>query len=186
MWLLLLFVVVPAVELYLLVRVGSHIGVLATIGLILITGMLGWMLVRSQGISTLRRIREQTAAGQLPAVEMVSGLCLLAAGLLLITPGFLTDTVGFLMLIPPLRRLVARRLIRRFKVTVVPTGGISYSDQTDGPDSAPGRGRGQGVVIDLPPEDARTVDPAEGAGRRDAPATGSSSDPRPGNGVHGR
>ena len=79
MWLLLLFVVLPALELYLLIKVGGAIGLIPTIGLILVTGMLGWMLVRSQGASTLRRIREETQAGRLPAVEMVSGLCLLGA-----------------------------------------------------------------------------------------------------------
>ena len=120
MWLLFLFVFVPAVELYLLVRVGSRVGVGATIGLIVVTGMVGWMLAKSQGVSTLRRIQAETAAGRLPALEMVSGLCLLGAGLLLITPGFLTDAVGFLMLIPPLRRGVARWIMSRFRVQVIP------------------------------------------------------------------
>ena len=122
MWLLLLFIVTPAVELYLLIRVGGQVGVIPTIGLIILTGMLGWMLVKSQGISTIRRIRAETAEGRLPALEMVSGLVLVGTGLLLITPGFLTDTVGFLMLVPPLRRAVARRIMNRFKVNVVLAG----------------------------------------------------------------
>ena len=124
MWLLLLFVVVPAVELYLLIVIGARMGVLATIGLIIITGMIGWSLVKAQGVSTLRRIQAETAEGRLPAVEMVAGLCLLGAGLLLITPGFLTDTVGFLALVPPLRRAVAKRLMKRFQVKVMGSAGF--------------------------------------------------------------
>ena len=124
MWLLLVFIVVPAVELYLLVQVGSRIGVLETIGLIVLTGMLGWMLVKTQGLQTLARIRRELGEGSLPAVEMVAGLCLLGAGLLLITPGFLTDIVGFSILVPPLRRGLARLLLRRFQLRVIGTAGM--------------------------------------------------------------
>jgi UPF0716 protein FxsA len=160
MWLLLLFVVLPALELFLLIKVGSRVGVMPTIGLILVTGMLGWMLARSQGASTLRRIRQETQAGRLPAVEMVAGLCLLGAGLLLITPGFLTDAMGFLLLVPPLRRRVARALMSRFKVTVAGAGGISLEDGD--PEPSPGATVRQGEVIDLSDRDVRTVKPEEG------------------------
>ena len=148
MWLLLLFIVVPAAELYLLIHVGSRLGALATIGLIVLTGMLGWMLVKSQGISTLRRIQAETAEGRIPAEEVVAGLCLLGAGLLLITPGFLTDTVGFLILIPPLRRGVAKLIMRRFKLRVMP--GMVYGG------GGPGAGPGGGEVIDLSAENVKT------------------------------
>lgn len=162
MWLLLLFVVLPAVELYLLVRLGALLGVMPTIGLILATGMVGWMLVRSQGISTMRRIREETAQGRLPALEMVSGLCLLGAGLLLITPGFVTDVLGFMMLVPPMRRVVARRLMGRFRMTVATAGGMhgprEYSGSSPG---GPRRERGGGVVIDVPATHVQTVDTDE-------------------------
>lgn len=143
MWLLLLFVVLPAMELFLLIRIGGQLGVVPTVGLIIVTGMLGWMLAKSQGISTLRRIQSETAQGRLPAEEMVAGLCLLAAGLLLITPGFLTDTVGFLMLVPPLRRAVARRIMSRFRVNVMMGG--PQGPQPGGPD-----------IIDIPPNHVKT------------------------------
>ncbi len=146
MWLLLLFVIIPALELFLLIRVGGHLGVVATVGLIILTGMIGWILVKSQGISTLRRIQAETAAGRLPALEMVSGLCLLAAGLLLITPGFLTDTVGFLILVPPLRRALARGIMNRFRVKVV----------MGGPGSPGGPFPGGPEIIDIPPGDVKT------------------------------
>jgi UPF0716 protein FxsA len=121
MWLL-LFIAVPAVELYLLIEVGGRIGVLQTIFIIIGTGVIGWTLIKIQGIATLHRIREQVGEGQVPAIEMVSGLVLLGAALLLLTPGFITDTIGFAALIPQLRRVLAARLIHRYKSRVVHPG----------------------------------------------------------------
>ena len=121
MWLL-LFIGVPAVELYLLIRVGSEIGFFYTVGIIILTGVLGWSLVKYQGLATLAKIREEMGRGAIPANEMVGGLCLLAAGIVLLTPGFLTDAAGFLLLIPPVRALLARYLIKRFKSRVVTVG----------------------------------------------------------------
>jgi len=122
MWLL-LFIAVPAIEMFLLVEIGGRIGAVLTIGLVVFTGILGWSLVKYQGLSTIRRIREEMAQARMPAEEMVGGLCLIGAGIVLITPGFITDTVGFLMLVPWIRRRVAGYLIRRFrpKVTRVQT-----------------------------------------------------------------
>ena len=116
---LLLFIAIPAVELWLLVEVGGRIGTWEVVGLILLTGVVGWSLVKQQGLATVRRIKEETAQGRIPAAEMVAGLCLVAAGLLLVTPGFLTDIVGFLLLMPPVRRLLALYLMKRFKHRVV-------------------------------------------------------------------
>ena len=116
---LLLFIAIPAVELWLLVEVGGHIGTWEVIGLILLTGVVGWSLVKRQGLATVQRIKEETAQGRIPASEMVAGLCLVAAGLLLVTPGFLTDIVGFLLLMPPVRRLLALYLMKRFKHRLV-------------------------------------------------------------------
>ena len=121
MWLL-LFIAVPAVELYLLIEVGGRIGVLETIFIIIATGVIGWSLIKIQGIATLHRIREQVAGGQMPAIEMVSGLVLLGAALLLLTPGFITDAIGFTTLIPPLRRALAGRLVHRYKTRVIHPG----------------------------------------------------------------
>jgi UPF0716 protein FxsA len=132
---LLIFIIVPAVELWLLINVGGEIGALRVLALIIFTGVVGWSLVKWQGLSTLRRIREELSSGQVPAREMVAGLCLVAAGLLLITPGFLTDIVGFLLLVPPLRRMLAGVLMKRFKHRIVkvsnhntPTGGGTVID----------------------------------------------------------
>lgn len=121
MWLL-LFIAVPAVELMLLIKVGGEIGVLATVALIVATGVAGWSLLKYQGIATMRRIRAELQEGRVPAAEMVAGLVLLGSGLFLLTPGFLTDTVGFLMLVPTIRLAVAERLIRRYKTRVIRPG----------------------------------------------------------------
>lgn len=108
-----LFVVIPLVEIYLLIKIGSIVGAGTTIFLVVFTALLGAFLVRSQGISTLIRAQAQLAKAQLPAVEMLEGLCLFIAGALLLTPGFFTDTIGFALLIPRLRRGIIRRLIGR-------------------------------------------------------------------------
>jgi UPF0716 protein FxsA len=108
-WLPLLFAVfliVPLIEVWLLVTVGSLIGAGWTIFLVVLTAILGAALVRVQGLSTFARSQDLLRQGELPAVELLEGAALLIAGALLLTPGFLTDTVGFLLLVPPLRRRV--------------------------------------------------------------------------------
>lgn len=105
----LLFVVflsVPLIEVWLLVKVGSLIGAGWTIFLVVLTAVIGAALVRAQGLSTLARSQELLHQGELPAVELLEGAALLMAGALLLTPGFLTDTVGFLLLLRPLRRRI--------------------------------------------------------------------------------
>jgi len=91
-------------EIALFIELGGNFGVFNTLLLIIITAVLGASLVRQQGFQTLANVKKQTAAGNLPAMEMAEGAALLFAGALLLTPGFLTDTIGFCLLIPPLRR----------------------------------------------------------------------------------
>ena len=112
--LLLLFTVIPLIELYLLIEVGSVIGGLNTILLVLGTGALGAFLARLEGLRTLGQIQRNLNQGIVPAEEMVDGVIILVAGLLLITPGILTDACGFLMLIPTTRNAFKRWLRRRF------------------------------------------------------------------------
>ncbi len=112
-WLfLLLFVGAPLIELYLMIQVGNEIGAGPTVLLVLFTALLGGLLVRMQGISTLRRVSATLARGEAPAIEMLEGVLLVAAGLGLLLPGFVTDTMGFLLLIPPLRRWLVLRWLR--------------------------------------------------------------------------
>lgn len=113
--LLFLFTVVPLVELALLIKVGQLIGVLNTVALVVLTGLLGATLARVQGFGVLRRIQDELAAGQLPGDSLFDGVLILAGALLLLTPGILTDALGFALLLPPSRNLVKRFLKRYFQ-----------------------------------------------------------------------
>ncbi len=110
-YLLLIFILVPVIEIYFLIKVGDVIGALPTVLLVVFTAFLGVFLLRWQGLSTLYRVQTSLQVGELPAEAMVEGLLLLVAGALLLTPGFVTDTVGFALLMPPLRQRLARFLI---------------------------------------------------------------------------
>lgn len=111
-----LFLVVPILEIATFVVVGSQIGVLTTIGLVIVTALTGATLLRVQGFATLNRIREQVDRGQVPDRELVHGLMILLAGLLLMTPGFITDTLGLLLFIPAVRDLAWQMLRQRIMV----------------------------------------------------------------------
>lgn len=105
-WLLLLFIGVPILELYLLFQIGSVIGVLPTVGIVVLTGIIGSWLARREGRKTLLQIRNKLQSGAIPSDPMIDGLMILVAGALLITPGVLTDVVGFCGLIPFTRSLL--------------------------------------------------------------------------------
>ncbi len=115
--LVLLFIALPIAEIAVIIKVGSLLGVVDTIALLLGISVLGVWLVKRQGIGVLRRMREQTNAGRVPGNEIVDGALLLLAGALLIPPGFITDAAGLLLLLPPvrsgIRRMTRRRLSRR-------------------------------------------------------------------------
>lgn len=115
MWLLIFFLT-PIVEMYLLIEVGGYIGAWPTIGLVMITAVIGVTLLRIQGIATLTRGMSRLQGGELPAREVVEGLLLAVAGALLLTPGFVTDAVGFVLLTPALRGLVAEQVLARVQV----------------------------------------------------------------------
>jgi len=123
--LLLLFLLVPVIEIYLLIEVGSTIGALPTIFLVVLTAVIGAALLRWQGLTTFQRVREAMARGEVPAIEMMEGVVLLICGALLLTPGFFTDAVGFLALIPAVRRRFIMEIIKRQSVAV----GGAYSEQ---------------------------------------------------------
>ena len=124
--LLLLFTVLPVVELALLIRIGRAIDVGPTIALVVLTGVAGAALARHQGLRTLRRSQDDLARGLMPATELLNGLMILLAGAVLVTPGVITDAVGFALLIPPVRALIRKRVAKHFKKRIVmmhgPTG----------------------------------------------------------------
>ncbi len=106
-----LFIAIPLIELYLIIKVGGIIGAFWTVALVVLTAVIGVNLLRIQGFSTLQRAQLNMAQGQLPAMEMLEGVFLAIAGVLLLTPGFLTDAIGFLCLIPASRRAMIRWLL---------------------------------------------------------------------------
>ena len=114
---ILLFIFTPLIEIYLLITIGSEIGALPTIALILFTAGLGVALLRIQGLMTLTKIRQSLDQGELPAATMLEGLMLLIAGALLLTPGFFTDTIGFICLVPSIRSKIANSILKRAIVT---------------------------------------------------------------------
>lgn len=114
--LFLIFVILPIVEMTILIKVGSIIGALNTIGLVLLTAMIGAAMLRQQGLATLMRANERLNSGELPAREVAEGILLAVGGALLITPGFVTDFAGLLCLVPITRRWLAERILRRVVV----------------------------------------------------------------------
>lgn len=138
-YILLALLSLPLIEIAVLILVGSHIGVLATIGLIIATGFLGMLLLRIQGFAVLSRIRSEMDRGHLPDKSLADAAMIALAGLFLIIPGFVSDIIGLLLFLPPVRSLIRAAIGRR--VTIVRQ-------------SRPGRPD----VVDLDPEDYRRTD----------------------------
>jgi UPF0716 protein FxsA len=155
--LLLLFIVVPLVELYVIIQVGQAIGALPTVGLLLLDSIAGSLLLRSQGRTAWRRFNAAIASGRVPAREVADGAMIIFGGALLLTPGFVTDVFGALFLLPPtralLRRLLGRVAARRI-VVATPFGAMRPGGR------GPARGRRQDWDVE---GSAHDVD--DGAGR---------------------
>jgi UPF0716 protein FxsA len=140
--LLLLFTIVPLVELWLLVGIAHRTSVWFTLALVLGTGFLGAALARHEGLRCWHAARRQIARGELPTDSLQDGLMLLVAGALLIAPGVLTDLAGLALLLPPVRRAVWRYLVRRYRAKMV----VMHAEW-------PGNGAGDEII------DARVIDP---------------------------
>lgn len=138
----LLFVALPLLELYVLIQVGSAIGAITTVALVVFSAVLGTLLVRHQGLQTLQNARRSMERGEPPAIEMLEGVMLVVGGIALLIPGFITDVLGLLLLLAPLRRALIIKLVSRSGGPPRPPG-----------DDQPG-----------PPENPRTI---EGEYRRE-------------------
>src|SRR3954449_9755146 len=132
--LILLFIIVPIAELYVIIKVGDLIGAPLTIALLIADSLLGSWLLKSQGRVVWQRFQQTMQAGRIPHREVVDGVLVIFGGAFLITPGFITDIVGIFLLLPPTRVLIRRLLIRRLgrRVTVGGVGGVSGSGFVDG------------------------------------------------------
>jgi UPF0716 protein FxsA len=111
--LIVLFIILPLAELYVIYQVGDAIGILPTLALLVLDSLLGAWLLRSQGRATWNRFQTTMQAGRIPHREVFDGVLVIFGGAFLITPGFLTDIVGVFLLLPPTRSVFRRWLIRR-------------------------------------------------------------------------
>ena len=113
--LLLTIILVPIIEIYLFIKIGSLIGAFNTISLIFITALVGVYYARYEGLNTIRSGFSQLIKNELPAYEIISGAAIAFAALLLILPGFATDLIGFLLIFPLTRKLIFGKLISKIK-----------------------------------------------------------------------
>jgi UPF0716 protein FxsA len=138
-WLILAFTVVPAVELLVLLSLGSWLGPLPTFLIVLLTGILGASLAKQEGLGVLRSLQVELAQGLPPASHFAEGALVFAGGLLLVTPGVFTDVAGFLFILPWSRRWIAPRLIQAVSSRVdLRSVNIGGSATTDGGASSAG------------------------------------------------
>ena len=175
-----IFVAIPIIEIAVFIQAGELIGLWPTIGVVILTAILGTSLMRAQGLQTLAKAQNQMDQGEMPIGAMFDGICILLAGVLLLTPGFVTDTMGFLLLVPPLRQLVGAKLImklvqsgnirtnfggRGFGATYSGGNGNAGSGPANGPYASGGtRPRGAGPIIDGDYQDVSHDDPSNDVG----------------------
>ena len=117
--LILLFILMPIIEIALLIEIGGRIGTFKTILIVIITGIIGAALAKQQGISVIRKIKEETAFGNMPAESLFNGVFILIGGILLLTPGLITDFIGFALLIPLSRNVIKNFVIIWLKKKII-------------------------------------------------------------------
>lgn len=127
MWLFVLFLMVPLIEIALFIRIGGLIGLWPTLGVVVLTAILGTWLVRSQGRQAIEKLRQSFGALNDPTEPLAHGAMILFSGALLLTPGFFTDAVGFALLVPGFRSLVFRELQKRITVSSVVAGQAQWT-----------------------------------------------------------
>jgi UPF0716 protein FxsA len=155
--LLLIFLLVPIAELYVIVQVADSAGVGTTIALLVAVSVLGSWLVKREGLGVVRRMQEALARAELPTNQLVDGVLILFAGALMLTPGFLTDVLGLVLLIPPTRAAVRSVMLRRFRTRIesglgfaaAGPGGAAgmWSWSTSGDGASPRVDVGQAVIV---------------------------------------
>jgi UPF0716 protein FxsA len=143
-WLILLFVLTPILEIWLLLQLSEAVGVAPTVALVLVTGVLGGIVARWQGTEALDEILAAASSGKAPGRELGAGALFVAGAAFLLTPGIVTDVAGFLLMVPPVRRQAAELLVERLKESAsvqveVRTGGPGGPDLGGGPAGKPKR-----------------------------------------------
>jgi UPF0716 protein FxsA len=128
--LILLFILVPIAEIYVIIKVGQTIGALWTILLLIADSVIGARLLSWQGRSAWRRFQEAIAAGRMPHREILDGVMIVVGGTLLLTPGFITDAIGLVLLLPPTRALIRRWIVRSIRRRGAVTRVVVYTSPT--------------------------------------------------------
>ncbi|WP_033070299.1 FxsA family protein [Thalassospira australica] len=164
-----IFVAMPIIEIAVFIQAGELIGLWPTIGVVILTAIIGTSLMRAQGLQTLAKAQKQMDQGEMPIGALFDGICILVAGVLLLTPGFVTDSFGFLLLVPPLRQLIGAKVIMKLvqsgNIRTSFGGGGFGASHPGGPGAQGPRGpfgarsRGKGPVIDGDFEDVSPDDP---------------------------
>ena len=108
-----IFILVPLLEMFILIKVGNGIGAFSTVVLVVLTATVGTMLLKHEGLATLSRLKQKIRLREIPDTELMEGIMLMVGGALLLTPGFVTDSIGLICLIPRSRRPIARWLVRK-------------------------------------------------------------------------
>ncbi len=171
--LVIVFIVVPIAELYVLIQIGQAIGVLPTIAILILDSVLGAALMRSQGRAAWMRFNRALAEGRVPGREIIDGVLVIFGGALLLTPGFLTDILGLTLLLPPTRAVVRGVLVRRFGSRLVASAADGVSSRFRvGFGGAPGGRGGRGG----PGGPARGSGPGPGGTGRPRPRPRASDD----------
>jgi len=163
-YLLLIFIVVPILEIAVFIQAGELIGLWPTLGGIVLTAVVGVTLLRWQGIKTLQRAQANMAEGTVPISPMAEGVALVAAGALLLTPGFVTDSFGFLLLVPAVRQRIGAYLVKNMTVMTSAQGGFSPQPPPPG-----GSTQGGGTGKHGQPIEAEYEDISDGPPNPDTP-----------------
>lgn len=173
-YILLLFVTMPIIEIAVMLKIGDAIGWFTTLGIVILTAVVGTVMLRQQGLATLNKARQRLDGGEMPAQQLLEGMLLLVGGVLLLTPGFVTDTFGFLCLLPPSRQWLASRIARRSVVSVAGFGGVqgARGDATSRPGGPAGTPVGSGSTEGARASEQATADAAASGGRPQPTATG--------------
>lgn len=163
--LVLFFIALPIVEIVVLIKIGAAIGALNTIGLMILSAIVGTALVRAQGLTTLMQARDSLARDIFPAKAMFDGLCLLIAGVLFIIPGFVSDAIGLALVLPPVRTLLRALIWRHLAKHGETRIWVNGEEVTPGPGRGPG-GAGHTIEGDWHEVDADRLEGGRDDGRR--------------------
>ena len=155
-----LLLIIPALEIGVFIAVGGQIGVLATLGMILLTAIIGSILLRWQGFQVLTKFQAESASGKVPGKELLHGAMILVAGVLLLTPGFVTDTLGFLLFVPGVRNVIWTFISSKIKFSTFggSTAGMGFGNNPFNDDHAQ---KNSDDIVDLDPDEFSDIPNAD-------------------------